>query len=91
MTDLLHATQKFSSYSDTPQFSRIPKKTSMTDFSDNPELNIRNIFGELTPAKFLKLILNKLGNGINDIVQNEIKEHLKNESANLINQLIVNM
>ena len=29
----------------------------MTDFSLNPEVNIGNIFGELTPAKLRNLII----------------------------------
>ena len=57
MTDLLSSTQKSPSNSDTPQFTRTPKQTSMTDFSHNPKVNIENILGELTPAKFRNLIL----------------------------------
>ena len=34
----------------------------MTDFSHNPEVNTGNMFGELIPVKFRKLILAELGN-----------------------------
>ena len=80
MTDLLTSTQKSSSYSDTPQFPTTRKRTSVTDISNNPQVNIGNIFDELTTAKFRKLIFTEPGNNIKDIVQNEIKEQLKNET-----------
>ena len=65
--------------SDTPQITRTPNQTSITDFSHIPKVNIENIPGELTLAKFRNLILTELGNDIKVMVQNEIKEHLKNE------------
>ena len=80
MTDLLPSTQKSPSNSDTPQITRTPNQTSITDFSHIPKVNIENIPGELTLAKFRNLILTELGNDIKVIVQNEIKEHLKNET-----------
>ena len=83
MTDLLPATRKYPSNPDTPQFTRTPSQTSITDFSHIPKGNIGNIIGELTPIKFRNLILTELGNEINVIVQNVIKEHLKNETPNL--------
>ena len=52
----------------------------MTDFSHTPELNIGNIFRELTRAKFKNLILTELRSDIKVIVQNEINENLKNET-----------
>ena len=52
----------------------------MTNFSHNLEVNIGNIFGELTPVKFRNLILTKL---IKVIDRNEIKDHLKNETPKL--------
>ena len=79
MTDLLPSTQKSPSNSDTPQITRTPNQTSITDFSHVPKVNIENIPGELTLAKLRNLILAELGNDIKVIVQNEIKEHLKNE------------
>ena len=46
-----------------------------------PEINIGNISGELTPAKLRDLIIvTELGNRIKVIIQNEIKEHMKNET-----------
>ena len=80
MTDLLPCTQKSPSNSDTSQITRTPNQTSITDFSHIPKVNIENIPGELTLAKFRNLILTELGNDIKVIVQNEIKEHLKNET-----------
>ena len=80
MTDLLPSTQKSPSNSDTPQITRTPNQTSITDFSHIPKINIENIPGELKLAKFRNLILTELGNDINVIVQHEIKEHLKNET-----------
>ena len=80
MTDLLPSTQKSPSNSDTPQITRTPNQTSITDSSHITKVNIENIPGELTPAKFRNLILTEQGNDINVIVQNEIKEHLKNET-----------
>ena len=55
--DRFTSTQKSPSKSDTSHFTRTPKQTSMTDISHNLEVNIENIFGELTPAKFRNLIL----------------------------------
>ena len=80
MTDLLPSTQKSPSNSDTPQITRTPNQTSITDFSHIPKVNIENIPGELTLAKFRNLILTELGNDIKVIVENEIKEHFKNET-----------
>ena len=80
MTDLLPSTQKFPLNSDAPQITRTPNQTSITDFSHIPKVNVENIPGELTLAKFRNLILTELGNDIKVIVQNEIKEHLKNET-----------
>ena len=80
MTDLLPSTQKSPSNSDTPQTTRTPNQTSITGFSHIPKVNIENIPGELTPAKFRNVILTELGNDVKVIVQNEIKEHLKNET-----------
>ena len=77
MTHFLPSIQKSPTNSDTQQFTRTLKQTSMTDFSHNPEVKIGNMFGELTPEKFTNLILTTLGNDIKVIVQNEIKEHLK--------------
>ena len=76
MTDILPSTQKSPPNLDTPQFSRTPNQISITDFSHIPKVNIGNIIGELTPAKFRNLILSELGNDIKVTVQNEIKEHL---------------
>ena len=80
MTDLLPSTQKSPSNSDTPQFTRTPNQISFTDFSHIPKVNIENIPREPVPAKFRNLILTQLGNDLKAIVQNEIKEHLKNET-----------
>ena len=80
MTDLLPFTQKLPSNSDTLQFTSSPKQTSMTGFSHNTKVSIGNIFGELTLAEFRNLILTELGNDVKVIVQNEIKEHLKNKT-----------
>ena len=80
MTDLLPSIQKSPSNPDTPQFTRTPNQASITDFSHIPKVNIGKIIGELTPVKFRNLILTELGNDIKVIVQNEIKEHLKNET-----------
>ena len=80
ITDLLPSTQKSPSNLDTPKITRTPNQTSITDFSHIPKVNIENIPGELTLAKFRNLILTELGNDIKVIVQNEIKEHLKNET-----------
>ena len=81
MTDLLPSTQKSPSNPDTPQFTRTSGKTFITDFSHIPKVNMGNIIGELTPAKFRSLILTERRNDIKVIVQNEIKEHLKNETS----------
>ena len=78
--DLFPSTQKSPSNSDTPQITRTPNQTSITNFSHIPKVNIEDIPGELTPAKFSNLILTEQGNDIKVIVQNEIKEHLKNET-----------
>ena len=75
--------QKSSSNSDTLQCTRTPKQTSMIDLSHYPEVNIENNFGELIPVKFRNLIFTELENDINVIVQNQIKEHLKNETPKL--------
>ena len=72
-----------SSNSDTPQITRTPNQTSVTDFSHIPKVNIENIPGKLTPATFRNLILTELGNDIKVIAQNEIKQHLKNETPKL--------
>ena len=80
VTDLLPSTQKSQSNSDTPQITRTPNQTSTTDFSHIPKVSIENISSKLTLAKFKNLILTELGNDIKVIVQNEIKEHLKNET-----------
>ena len=80
MTDLLPSTQKSLSNLDTSQFTRTPNQTSITDFSHIPKVNIGNIIGEVTPAKFRNSIPTELGNDIKVIVQNEIKEHLENET-----------
>ena len=79
MTNLL-PTQKSPSNSDNPQITRTLNQTSITDFSYIPKTNIENIPGELTLAKFRSLILTELGNDIKVIVQDEIKEHPKNET-----------
>ena len=63
MTDLLPSTNN-------PHLIQIPhillehRKKLLTDFSKTPEVNIINIFRELTPAKFRNLIRTKLGNDI---------------------------
>ena len=57
MTDLLPSTQKSLSNLDTSQFIRTPNQTSITDFSHIPKVNIGNIIGEVTPAKFRNSIL----------------------------------
>ena len=80
MTDLLPSTQKSPSNSDTPQVTRTPNQTFITDFSHISKVNIENIPGELTLATFRNLILAERGNDIKVIVQNEMKEHLKNET-----------
>ena len=80
MTYLLPSTQKSSSNSDISQITRTPNQTSITDFSHIPKVNVENISGEVTLAKFRNLILTELGNDIKLIVQNEIKEHLKNKT-----------
>ena len=54
----------------------------MTNFNHNPESYIGIIFDELAVAKFRKLILTELESDIKVIVQNEIKEDLKNETEN---------
>ena len=79
MTNLL-PTQKSPSNSDNPQITRTLNQTSITDFSYIPKTNIENIPGELTLEKFRSLILTELGNDIKVIVQDEIKEHPKNET-----------
>ena len=61
----------------------------MTDFSHNAEVNTRNIFGELKLPKFRNLVLTELRNGINVFFQNEITEHLKNETSKS-NQSVTN-
>ena len=81
MTDLFPFTQKSSSNSDTLQCTRTPKQTSMIDLSHYPEVNIENNSGELIPVKFRNLIFTELENDV--IVQNQIKEHLKNETPKL--------
>ena len=48
MADLI-PTQKSSSNSDTPQFTRTQNQTSITDFSHTPKANNENIPGELIP------------------------------------------
>ena len=83
MTDLFPFTRESPSNSDTLQFTRTPKQTSMIDFSHYPEVNIENNFGELIPVKFRNLIFTELENDINVLVQNQIKEHLKNETPKL--------
>ena len=80
MTDLLPSTQKSPSNSDTPQVTRTPNQTFITDFSHISKVNIENIPGELTLATFRNLILAERGNDIKVIVQNEMKEHLKIET-----------
>ena len=62
MTD---STQKSPSNSDNPQFTRTPKKPSMTDFSHNPDVNI---FRELSSAKFRNLIAAGLGSDLKVMV-----------------------
>ena len=89
MTDLLPSTQKSSSNSDIPQFTRTPNQTSITDFSHILKVNIGNIPGEPTTAKFRILIHTELQNNIKFIIQNEIKEHLKMKHHSLINQLLI--
>ena len=54
----------------------------MADFSHTPEVNIRNKIGELTPAKFINLILTELGKDTKIVVQNKTKEHLKSDKPN---------
>ena len=78
MTDLFPSTQISPSNSDTPQITRTPNQSSITDFSHIPKVNIGKIPGELTLAKCRNLIYTELGNDIKVIIQNEIKEHLKN-------------
>ena len=80
MTDLLPYSQKSPSNSGTLKITRTPNQTSITDFSHIPKVNIENIPGELTLTQFRNLILTELGNDIKVIVQNEIKEHLKNKT-----------
>ena len=82
MRDLLPSTQKFPSNLDTPYISRTPNQTSITDFSHIPKVNIENIPGELTPAKFRNLILTEVGKDIKVIVQNEMKQLPKTETPN---------
>ena len=89
MTDLLLSIRKSPSNSDIPQFSGTPKQTSVTNFSHNAEVNTRNILGELKLPKFRNLVLTELGNGIKFIFQNEITEHLKNETSKS-NQSVTN-
>ena len=60
MKDLLSSNQKSPSNSDTPQITRTPNQTSITDFSHVPKVNIENIPGELTLATFRNLILIEL-------------------------------
>ena len=60
MKDLLSSNQKSPSNSDTPQITRTPNQTSITDFSHIPKVNIENIPGELTLATFRNLILIEL-------------------------------
>ena len=83
IADLLSSTQKSLLNSDTPQITRTPNQTTITDFGHIPKVNIENIAGKLTLAKFRNLILTELGNDIKVIVQNEVKEHLKNETPKL--------
>ena len=80
ITDLLPSTQKSPSNSDTPKITRTPNQASITDFSHIRKVNIENILGELTLAKFRNLILTELGYDRKVIVENEIKEHFKNET-----------
>ena len=70
ITDLLPSTQNSASNSDTPQVTRAPNQTSITDFSHIPKVNLENIPGELTLTKFRNLIVTELGNDIKVIVQN---------------------
>ena len=70
ITDLLPSTQKSPSNSDTPQVTRAPNQTSITDFSHIPKVNLENIPGELTLTKFRNLIVTEPGNDIKVIVQN---------------------
>ena len=72
--------RKSPSNPDAPQFPRTPNQSSITDFTHVPKENTGNIIGELTPAKFRNLTLTKLGNDVKIIVQNEIKEHLNDET-----------
>ena len=83
IADLLSSTQKSLLNSDTPQITRTPNQTTITDLGHIPKVNIENIAGKLTLAKFRNLILTELGNDIKVIVQNEVKEHLKNETPKL--------
>ena len=70
ITDLLPSTQNSASNSDTPQVTRAPNQTSITDFSHIPKVNLENIPGELTLTKFRNLIVTEPGNDIKVIVQN---------------------
>ena len=72
--------QKSPSNSNTPQFTSASNETSITDFSHIPKVNIDNFAGEPISAKFRNLILTGLGNDMKVITQNEIKEHLRNET-----------
>ena len=81
--DLLTSIQESSSSSDTPQFTRTANQTSITDLSHISRVNIEYISSEPIPAKFRNLILTELGNDKKVIIQNEIKEHLKNETPKL--------
>ena len=87
--DSLPSTQKSPSNLDNPKFTRIPKQTYITDFSHIPEVNIRNIFGELTPAKFRNLTFTELENDIKVIVQNGTKNTWKMKHQSRINQLMI--
>ena len=60
--DLLTSIQESSSSSDTPQFTRTPNQTSITDLSHISRVNIEYISSEQIPAKFRNLILTELGN-----------------------------
>ena len=79
MKDLLSSNQKSPSNSHTPQITRTPNQTSITDFSHIPKVNIENIPGELTLATFRNLILIEL--------KDYMKEELNKEEI-LIKRLV---
>ena len=72
-----------------PQITRTPNQTFITDFSHIPKVNIENISGELTLAKFRNLILTELGNDIKVIVQKKYKNTSKMKHQSWINQLLI--